>query len=215
MPVLSEGQYQSDVILFEGDNRYSRDMVTILSGQNLKKGSVLGRRTTTTAVAAAGTNTGNGTMGAVAVNVNAIPGVYTVRIVSAATNAGGFTVTDPQGDRLSDGTVGQAYSSTHLSFTLADGSTDFVVGDTFSITVSGDGKYRALNPSATDGSETAAGVLVDDVDASAADKSGVALVRQALVKDTGLVWPNGITTPQRTQALADLAALGIVARTAL
>jgi len=36
-----------------------------------------------------------------------------------------------------------------------------------------------------------------------------------VVNTAGLVWPGGATTPQKTAALAQLEALGIVARAAL
>jgi Bacteriophage lambda head decoration protein D len=55
--------------------------------------------------------------------------------------------------------------------------------------VTASGKYRALNPAASDGSQTAAGVLYDVVDASAADTEGVAIVRLAEVNAAELVWP--------------------------
>ena len=74
------------------------------------------------------------------------------------------------------------------------------------------GKYKALDPAAVDGSEVAAGILYDAVDASAADAEGVAIVRLAEVNAAELVWPEGITAPEQTTALAELAALNIIAR---
>jgi Bacteriophage lambda head decoration protein D len=71
---------------------------------------------------------------------------------------------------------------------------------------------RALDPVAVDGSEAAAGILYDAVDASAADAEGVAIVRLAEVNAAELVWPDGITAPQQTTALGELAALNIIAR---
>ena len=47
--------------------------------------------------------------------------------------------------------------------------------------VTASGKYKALDPAAVDGSEVAAGILYDAVDASAADAEGVAIVRLAEV----------------------------------
>ena len=66
-------------------------------------------------------------------------------------------------------------------------------------------KYRELQPGATDGSEVAAGVLYDAVDASLADTLGVAVVRLAEVNAREIVWPAGITAPQKTVAIAELA----------
>ena len=42
--------------------------------------------------------------------------------------------------------------------------------------VTASGKYKALDPAAVDGSEVAAGVLFSDVDTSANDAEGVAIV---------------------------------------
>ena len=78
--------------------------------------------------------------------------------------------------------------------------------------VTASGKYKALDPAAVDGSEAAAGILYDAVDASAADAEGVAIVRLAEVNAAELVWPAGITAPQQTTALGQLAALTIIAR---
>jgi hypothetical protein len=74
------------------------------------------------------------------------------------------------------------------------------------------GKYRALNPAASDGSQTAAGVLYDAVDATTADAEGVAVVRLAEVNAAELLWPVGITGGQKTTALSQLASLNVIAR---
>jgi hypothetical protein len=89
----------------------------------------------TAAGVAGGGNTGNGTMGAVTVTAGAKQGTYVLEITGAASNAGSFRVTDPDGDFVDDGDVAAAFSAGGLAFTLADGATDFVVGDTFTIPV--------------------------------------------------------------------------------
>jgi Bacteriophage lambda head decoration protein D len=78
--------------------------------------------------------------------------------------------------------------------------------------ITASGKYKALDPAAVDGSEAAAGILYAPVDASAADAEGVAIVRLAEVNAAELVWPAGISGGEQTTALADLAALTIIAR---
>lgn len=97
----------------------------------------LATQTLVAASAALGTNTGNGAMGAITVSAGAFPGRYTLTIIEPAANAGNFTVTDPNGVQIGDGTVAAAFSAGGLAFTLTDGSTDFVAGDSFAITVSG------------------------------------------------------------------------------
>jgi hypothetical protein len=78
--------------------------------------------------------------------------------------------------------------------------------------VTASGKYKVLDPAAVDGSEVAAGILYDAVDASAADAEGVAVVRLAEVNAAELVWPEAITGGEQTTALGELAALNIIAR---
>ncbi|MCC6366352.1 MAG: head decoration protein [Bryobacterales bacterium] len=121
MPVLNEQNYLGDWLKFEADNLYSRDEVTVVSGQNLTTGTVVG-------------------------------------VITAS------------------------------------------------------GKVTQLAPGASDGSQNAAGVLLLDVDASAADKPGVIVARHAICSDKKIVWPGGITGPQKTAAIAQLKALGILVR---
>jgi Bacteriophage lambda head decoration protein D len=121
MPVLNEGRYAGEFLVSEGNGRISREIITVLSGQNLQAGAVIGK-------------------------------------------------------------------------------------------VTASGKYKALAPAAVDGSEAAAGILYDAVDASAADAEGVVIVRLAEVNAAELIWPDGITGPGQTTALGELAALTIIAR---
>jgi head decoration protein D len=121
MPVLNEGRYAGEFIVSEGNGSISREVITVLSGETLEAGAVLGK-------------------------------------------------------------------------------------------ITASGKYKALDPAAVDGSEAAAAILYDGVDASAADTEGVAIVRLAEVNATELVWPAGITGGEKTTGLGELAALNIIAR---
>ena len=80
--------------------------------------------------------------------------------------------------------------------------------------VTASGEMAEFNPSAADGSETAAGILIEAVDASSAARKGVVLERVALVDLDFLVWKSGLTQAQKDAALATLKGLGIVARSA-
>lgn len=134
-------------------------------------------------------------------------------IVVAAANSGTFSVETPEGVFLPAATVGSAYTSDHINFTIADGSTDFIVGDGFDVTVgAGSGKFTILAPAAVDGSQVAAGILVAAVDASAADVACLNLARYAEVNTNELTWPGGITAGQKATATAQLLAAGIVIR---
>jgi Bacteriophage lambda head decoration protein D len=90
--------------------------------------------------------------------------------------------------------------------------------------VSATGKFTELDPSNNDGSEVAAGILYDNVDASAADVECVVIARGAEVKEAvgltndlgtefvSISWPAGATDPQKAQARTELLAAGIVVR---
>lgn len=172
MPTDTSQSYTLAAMLkWEEDNLHSRDKITVLAAQSLVPGSVLGQITAgsvPTTGTAGGGNTGNGTMTSVTGSVDVKVGIYTMTCVAAATNAGAFAVKDPDGEALPAAAVAIAYTSGHINFTINDGGTDFVVGDTFTVTVPVGGlQYRAINFSGVDGSGVAAGLAYDTYDASA------------------------------------------------
>lgn len=76
-----------------------------------------------------------------------------------------------------------------------------------------DGKLHALTPAASDGTESAIGVLATDTDATLIDREDALLIaRHAIVARNGLIWPAGITAPQKATATAQLTALGVLVR---
>lgn len=214
MTTLTENPHAGGFVVSEANGDRSRERITVLSGQTLKAGAVLGRVAVGTASAAAAAgNTGNGTCGAVTVSAGAKAGAYQLVIIEPGANVGTFQLEDPDGIVIGTGAVAAAYSGGGLAFTLADGSTDFIAGDRFVITVAaGSGKYKEYNPGNADGSQIAAGVLFDAVDASAADKAGVAYVRDCEVNGAELVWFSGASGGQKTTGKTGLALLGIVSR---
>lgn len=77
------------------------------------------------------------------------------------------------------------------------------------------GKLKVLAPAATDGTEVAVGILAGDINASTGDRDdGVLIARHALVASHAIVWPAGITSAQKTTAIAQLEARGVLIRTA-
>ncbi|QKS31402.1 MAG: head decoration protein [Candidatus Accumulibacter similis] len=79
--------------------------------------------------------------------------------------------------------------------------------------VTATGQVKALDPSASDGTEIPSGVLLGAIDARLADRpDGLIVGRHAVVADTALVWPAGITPAEKNAALATLKSLGILAR---
>lgn len=314
---LTEGQYAGEFILDEAEGDLSREQLTVLSGQNLKAGAVIGRVGLGVGKADIPTvvGTGNGTMSALFAGPEVEKGSYVVKCTAAVTNGGVFSVTTPSGRALPSLTLTPGaggtttYRGRHINFSITDGGTDFIVNDTFTIVVgagtptvvgTGNGTISALSlgpdalpgqylieniavvtnggtfkvvapngqvvavgsivagaggtlvlsdqrhlnvtitdagtdfalgdkfqvfvynelvkkavawdPLTFDGRHKAAGVLYGNVDASSADTAGVALVRTAVVLDAALQWGAAITAAQKVSAKADLAALGIVAR---
>jgi hypothetical protein len=87
-----------------------------------------------------------------------VDGDYLLTCTAAAANAGTFSVQTPDGREIGPLTVGVAFNK-EIKLTIADGATDFVVGDSFKVRVGievpGDLTYGALNLTGTDGSQNA------------------------------------------------------------
>jgi hypothetical protein len=98
--------------------------------------------------------------------------------------------------------------------TVVSGTAACVAGQVLGL-ITASGKYTQVTPGASDGSQTAAAVALAAVDASAADKTVIAVVRgPAIFKDAGLAWTSGMTSGQKTTAKAQLAAAGMPVRSA-
>ncbi|MDH0899030.1 head decoration protein [Comamonas aquatica] len=122
MPALAEPLNLGDLLKYEAPNLYSRDRVTVASGQNLPLGTVVG-------------------------------------IVTATA------------------------------------------------------KFKQLDPSAEDGTQVAAGVLLQACDASLLERDdGLVVARHAIVADHALQWPEAITAAEKALAIAQLKALGVLVR---
>ena len=130
--------------LLAGDQPIATEDVLIQSGQSLASGAVVGRVKVSvpTTGTADGGNTGNGTCTAVAGGKNTKKGTYTVECTRAVTNGGEFEIIDPDGKfigkvLITAGAGGTGvFKSDELSCTLTDGSTDFAIGDKFTVAVS-------------------------------------------------------------------------------
>jgi hypothetical protein len=143
---LSEGQHAGEFIYEErvAPALASRDNVTVLSGQNLKAGAVIGRvnkgvgRVSTPAVV----GTGNGTVSLVYAGPDVVVGNYVVTCKTAVGNGGVFSVVNPNGKALPDLTMTPGaggttvYTSREINFSITDGGTDFIVNDAFTFVVS-------------------------------------------------------------------------------
>lgn len=204
---------------YEADHDRSHDQITVALSQTLVAGQVIGKLAVGVPVvtASAVTGTGNGvlTLAGTPYVANCQPGVYKVVFIEPIANLGTFQVFDPNGKFVNQGFVGTAFS-TQIAFTIADGSTDFLAGDNFSITVAPAttyGQVVAYDPAATNGAQFAAGVLFAPVTTSgSATKRGVITARAATVNGNCLTWPSGISAANKAVAIAALNALGIIVR---
>lgn len=219
--VITERRHSWGFVVSEDQpGRRSRDQVTLKQQTYTtaplvtEAGTVLGLIGPSTGApvyAATGGNTGNFTCGTVTESAGAIVGAYKGELI----NATHFNLFNPNGDFVGEGTFGSAFSGGGLGFTITAGGTAGVVGDTFTITVAANAdasKYVPLNEAGTDGSQIAAAILGNTIDASGGDTKVAVLIRAAEVNASELVWPSGITANQITAALAQLATAGIIAR---
>lgn len=204
--VATEAKHPGEYILNEINIDQSRKQVVIAVGESLGACTVLGEITNDAASAVAGAgNTGDGVMGAINVGTGALQGDYSLTMIEPGTNAGAFIIEDPNGEKVATGTIGAAFNDGGLSFTLADGATDFIAGDDFVITVApGSGEYAQLDFAGVDGREVATGILFAAVDASVAAQDAVITSALTVVMDGALTWPDGITNDQKAQAIKQL-----------
>lgn len=90
--------------------------------------------------------------------------------------------------------------------TLASGN---LVDGTVLGKITASGKYAVLDQDADTGVEVAAGILRGNADASSAEVEVVIHNALAKVRDENLTWPDDLTGPEKTTAIAQLAALNI------
>lgn len=209
------------------DMDYSTRQETVLAGsggvRSLVVGEVVGARTkgtVATSVPLDGetpTNTGDGSIGTPTLGALAIPGRYIAVCIAEASNSGTFRILDPTGRPLANATVAVAYASDHLNFTITDGANDWDIGDEIYIDVSGDGKIVALAPAAVNGTQEAHGLMYADIEAADGvdNPNGVVVVGPAIVAESKVTWPSGISAGAKAAAIAALEAKGIIIRTDL
>jgi hypothetical protein len=78
--------------------------------------------------------------------------------------------------------------------------------------ITASGKYVGFAPGASDGTQTAAAILFEEVDATSADVKRTVILRDCEVQRAALAFIGTPTEPQKTAAYASLAALGIAFR---
>ncbi|KUR80763.1 head decoration protein [Novosphingobium sp. FSW06-99] len=200
------------VIWEPSDGMVTRSQITLAAGYGtITAGTVLGALLTGTgSVVALGTNTGNGTFGAITVGSQAALGNYSV-IFEAPTE---YVVLGPNGQEVGHGVTGAAFNAGGLGFTITAGGTAFVAGDSFALTVVGTEQYAPYDPTQNNGLQNACAILGSGYkNTASAAQLAAAIVRGPCRVNVGeLVWgANVTTTPQQNAAIAALSALGIQA----
>jgi hypothetical protein len=218
------GQVPSDFIKWESNPNYTRIEGTILAGsgadRELLSGQLLGEVKSITVTA--GTNIGDGTLDQAYASHFAKEGIYTITCVldalTAPTTVSGseiFSVVDPTGRIIGRAVTGAApggadFVSTEIGFTLTDGVADFVIGDSFTITVE-KGEWVRIDWAGTDGSQIPGGILL--LDATAPDGvngAGTILVQGPAIINDSYVDYNAGTDAQILNAQQILTLAGII-----
>lgn len=214
MTILTETLGRGGFLASEANGNRSRATLTVDESQDLVAGAVVGQIKFATPTAALdGGNTGDGTITALSGGRKTQIGDYELTVIDATGN-GTFEVITPDGSRLDNADGDSAYSNEHLAFTITAGGTGWAAGDAATITVT-EGSLRVveLDPDATDGSQIAHGVLYGAVETGVGETlDEVVIVQEAEVVEGELTFPDGITSDQKAAALADLAAVNVVAR---
>lgn len=223
MTTLTETLHAGCYVVSEADGFYSRDQVVVALSQTLVAGQVIGKTDVvagvTSSCAADAGNTGDGVFtidGTAPVGAGAKNGVYRAVCIAVAADGGEFAVFDPAGVEIGRVAVGATFNN-QIKFVIADGATDFAAGDAFSITVgveAADQQVKALDTTATDGSQRVGGIMYDAVTTDGSNtKIATITARNAEVRGVDLTWPaSSFTAAQKAAAIVDLAKLGIIVR---
>jgi hypothetical protein len=139
MTTYTETTHAGGFIAGELPDCLSRKSGSLASGQNLLAGAVLGQITKAIAAAPipAIVGTGTGLMSGLTFGPDAQTGSYVITLTETSATAA-FSVTAPDGTVLPTGNVATAYTSTHLSFTIANGGT-MTTGDAYTVVVTAGG----------------------------------------------------------------------------
>lgn len=223
---LIERRHDGGFIVSQARGHRSIDRIQVNGGfGQLDAGTVLASTTATyagTATAAAG-NTGNGTVGGIAIQAPALAGSYLITFISATE----FMVTDPNGmpvpaeggtvDLSTDqvevgpGTVGVVFNSGGVGFLVTAGATAFVAGDNFTLAVTITGGGWVPYQTGTAGI-TGYGVLFGFTDTTNGASFASGFVRDGEVNLAELIWDPSLTAAQQDSAIAALANQHVIAR---
>jgi hypothetical protein len=205
------------------DGEFQDELLTFGAADTFVKGTILARKAVVTAITpVAGANTGNGTCTVASVVEGPdvpLVGSYVLACVTAVTHGGVFKLTDPNGKIVGTGlamTAGAGVATiievAGLIFTLTDGSTDFIAGDSFTLPVVADGKLVPFNPAGVGGAQKPIAVLTYEVSLADAGNLPIRALVKGRVNKTRLVIDADGDGDNVTAAIVDqLRATGITA----
>jgi len=206
-----------------GDGRFRDELLVFAGADTFVDGTILARRAVATAVtASAVAGTGDGTVTAatvVAGPVVPLVGAYVLNCITAVTNGGVWELVDPNGALVASNlimTVGAAaatvFEAGGLQFTITDGSADFAVDDTATLTVAADGKLVPYAIAGAGGAQRPMAMLTYDVTRTGAGNEPVNALVSGTVNATRLVVDADGDASNITAAILDeLRSAGIVA----
>lgn len=114
---------------------------------------------------------------------------------------------------IREGFDGARYARTQVTLLSAGSDTVLTTGMVMG-QITASGKYVQINFGASDGSQTAAGILGPDVTVPASvDTQSWVINRLSVVRDLGLTWPGGTSGGNIAAGTASLKALGVLVRT--
>jgi hypothetical protein len=181
----AEGTTDIEQLLL-GEN-YTKKNRTILSGQNIKVGMLLGEVIVKTGIVEIGTNTGNGTVTGFALSAVGKPkiGDYSLVCIQTKTTGQGavnakFKLTDPDGIRISEiemTATPKTIIIAGITFIITEGNVVFTLNDSFILPVEeGSKKLKQVVSSSVDGSQYPKYIAHQDFDASEGDLSDVEVI---------------------------------------
>lgn len=178
------GVYQPDSLIAGNAHLLVGRQVTIATGQNLKRGALLGKITaanSATSAIAGSSNVGQASVGSVTVtDPRALDGTYTIEITQIkGAGAAEFEVTGPAG-ATEVGTAGVVFEGLGVKFTLTEGGigNEAALGDSWTFVVTAaNGEYVLSASGANDGSQTPDCILAQDADARGGDVQAMVYTR--------------------------------------
>lgn len=220
--MLTERNYGGEFLISKANGNRSMNKGILAASQVVLAGTLLGLVSigalSAVGAAVAG-NTGNGTITASPTVAAGTPaGVYRATCIEPGANVGSFRVEGPDGVEIGTAVVAVAFAGGGLGFTIADGATDFVAGDSFTITVTdaaatAEGQYKVHNPDATDGTQTVAAIAWDATTTGVGETAAITVVDCDAEVDSARIDWGTLDTDEKAAATADLRALGIKVRT--